>query len=313
MFAYQLNSNLETQSGKNASIRFKGHSTRYYPKKSYRIRFPSANIYHGIRDINFNSMYTDKSLMREKLAWDLYKDLKSISPFCFHANLYINNSYKGLFTFIDRVDLNFLSYNGMVTCSLNEADDTYVMASLTQQSDSLLSLYYDIIDKFVYTCEPLAGPDNVLKNRWISNPVFLDMFRSKLKYILDSIFTEKNYYKRIESLKNIIESRVIKDNYKWGTTQGFYQHIEAQKYYITVRRYYLYSTFINEPSGTYNNVTLPISKNNIPYHFIAFDGRTIATMWFRDFMDLDNINLRAYPNSVPPFMKDPQMEKFIKR
>jgi hypothetical protein len=39
-----------------SQVRFKGHSTRYYSKKSYRLRVPTAHLYHAQRDLNFNAM-----------------------------------------------------------------------------------------------------------------------------------------------------------------------------------------------------------------------------------------------------------------
>src|SRR5512147_1205491 len=74
-----------TTSWNDARIRFKGTSTRYYPKKSFRVRFTNANLFSGAAQINFNSMYTDKSLMREKLAWDLFADMGTLAPQAHHA------------------------------------------------------------------------------------------------------------------------------------------------------------------------------------------------------------------------------------
>lgn len=392
-----------------SKIRFKGHSTRYFPKKSYRIRMSTTQLYNGIRDLNFNAMYTDKSMMREKLAWDLFADLNAIAPFCYHAKLTINNNPKGLFVVLDKVDKYFLINRGFTPAPLYEASDTYTMADLTPQPDSLLALYYDLgigsgysdlkelisilnntpdekfeevvtqlfdtlsvlnwftvntitmmgdsynknynlyrdttrstrqwiiipwdydlsfgrngdpsipfpadllNDGFAYTFPPLSGPSNVLKDRWMSNPELRERFRLYLKRTLDSIFTEVRYQHKIDSIANIIETEVANDFYKWGTVNDFYEHIEALKYYVTVRRNYLYKTFINEPSGIYNIVTLPITQTNVPYHFVTYDGRTIATMWFKYFQNLDSITIYAYPDSIPPCFSNDISERYIKR
>jgi spore coat protein CotH/photosystem II stability/assembly factor-like uncharacterized protein len=125
-----------------AQIRFKGNSTRYYSKKSYRVRTATATLYYGQRSLNFNSMYTDKSLMREKLSWDLLHDIGALAPTALHANFSINGEPKGLFTLIPKVDKYLLTVNGRIQSPMYDTDDLYSQADLTPQPDSLLKLYY---------------------------------------------------------------------------------------------------------------------------------------------------------------------------
>lgn len=392
-----------------SNIRFKGHSTRYFPKKAYRVRFLTSQLFYGNRDVNFNAMYTDKSMIREKLAWDLFAEMGAVAPFCYHSKFSINNEQKGLFAFLDKIDRYFLINRGFTPGPLYEASDTYTGADLTIQPDSLLQLYYDLgigtsyadlkeliqalnntpdetfaetaiqlfdtmsvlnwfcantitmmgdsynknynlyrdttranhqwivlpwdydlswgrsgdltkpypssllNDGFAYTFPPLAGPSNVLKDRWLATPRLKEMFRLRLKYVLDSIFTEQRYHKKIDSLAALIENEVALDNYKWGTMQDFYEHIEALKYYVTVRRNYIYKTFINPPSGTYNIATQRIIQTNTPYHFTTYDGRTIATMWFTNFSGLDSVTIYVHTDSTPPFVSNPAAQRFIRR
>src|SRR5881394_299062 len=63
----------------NVQTRFKGNSTRYYPKKSYNVKFPTSNLFQGIRTVSYNAMYTDKSLIREHLAWQLFEDMGELA------------------------------------------------------------------------------------------------------------------------------------------------------------------------------------------------------------------------------------------
>jgi spore coat protein H len=124
----------------DAQIKFKGHSTRYYPKKSYRLKFSSN--FQNVRQINLNSMYTDKSFIRESLCWLLYADIHALAPGASHATATINGNYKGLFLQVDKVDKYFLQKRGRAQGPMFEADDYYVSADLTVQPDSLLKLYY---------------------------------------------------------------------------------------------------------------------------------------------------------------------------
>lgn len=394
-----------------ALIRFKGHSTRYYSKKSYRLRFATDQLFYGLGDVNFNSMYTDKSFLREKLAWDIYSDLGAIAPFCYHANFKINSETKGLFAFIDKIDRYFLINRGFTLGNLYEANDDYYNATLTIEPDSLLKLFYKkevgsktdysdltqmiatintvhdsvfektvvqlfdtssilnwfvvntltmmgdsynknyslfndttrqsqnwifipwdydlswgrsgdyskpfpaslLNDGFAYSFSPLSGPSNVLKDRWMANPRLKEKFRIHLKNALDNIFTETRMHRRIDSLATLIQNDVAADPQKWGTVQDFYEHVEALKYYVTVRRNFLYKTYINPPSGRYNIVTQKITQTNVPYNFVAYDGRTIGTMWFQSFSGLDSVTIYTYPDSTPPFVNRPADERYVKR
>ena len=105
----------------------------------------------------------------------------------------------------------------------------------------------------------------------------------------------------------------MRDPYKWGTMEDFYEHVEALKYFVTVRRNYLYRTLINSPHGEYNIATLPVKKTNVPYHFVTYDGRTIATLWFTNINGLDSLTVRAYIDSTPPLISHPSAERFVKR
>ncbi|MBI4811351.1 MAG: CotH kinase family protein, partial [Ignavibacteriales bacterium] len=126
----------------DAQIRFKGHSTRYYPKKAYRVKFNKSNLFQNMQSINFNAMYTDKSYLREKLAWEIYDDLNQLAPRAHHARFSLNGN-EGLYLFIDKVDKYFLQNRGRKVAPMYEANDTYISADLTVQPDSILKIYYD--------------------------------------------------------------------------------------------------------------------------------------------------------------------------
>lgn len=394
----------------DAQIRFKGHSTRYYPKKAYRVKFNKSNLFQNMQSINFNAMYTDKSFLREKLAWEIYDDLNQLAPRAHHARFSLNGN-EGLYLFVDKVDKYFLQNRGRKVAPMYEANDTYISADLTVQPDSLLKIYYDkeigsatdysdlaqliaainaapdesfrdtvykyfdvnsilnwftgniltmmgdsynknyllyrdtskvdqqwtiipwdydlsfgrsgdlaipypsslLNDGFAYTFPPLSGPSNVLKDRWIATPSLWEELRLHVDSALNTIFNEEHLSTRIDSLASLIENYVSLDQQKWGTMQDFYDHVEALKYYVTARRNYLKKTFIDQPSGQYNKVTLPINQTDVPYHFVAYDGRQIATLWFKEFQGLDSIRVQVYPETTPPDIPNPTDEKFVKR
>lgn len=401
----------DTGTWANASIRFKGHSTRYYPKKSYRLRFTAANLFQNKVQINFNSMYTDKSFLRERLAWDIFQDLNALAPRGYHSRLSINGDARGLFFFVDKVDRYFLQNRSRTVAPTYEASDTYTAADLTIQPDSLLKLFYekaigsagdysdlaalinaintapdssfkDTVDKyfdvssilhwftgntlmmmgdsyvknyflyrdtskpaqqwtlipwdydlsfgrmgdlaipypasllndgFAYTFPPLAGPANVLKDRFMATPALHERFRLYLDSTLQSVFTGARMVPRIDSLSALIGNDIAADPEKWGTIQDFNDHVEALKYYVTARRNYLLKTFVNLPTGEYNQATLRVTQTGVPYYFVAYDGRQIATMTFSALQGLDSIRIQVYPDSTPPAIPDSASGRYVRR
>lgn len=392
-------------------IRFKGNSTRYYAKKSYRVRFSASNLFYGTRQINFNSMYTDKSLMREKLAWDLFADLGTLAPAAAHAGFSINGGTKGLFLLIPKVDRYLLQSNGRQVAPMYEADDLWTMGDLTPQPDSLLKLYwskeigdandytdleglisalnsapgasfadtvrryfdttsilqwfavntltmmgdsynknyllyrdtskpaqqwtvipwdYDLSwgrtgdlavpypasllnDGFAYTFDPLSGPDNVLKDRFMATPELRDGFKTYLAAALAGVFTEAHLWPRIDSLAELIRADAAADPERWGTMEDFDEHVEALQYYVTARRGFLLKTFINPPSGEYNAATVAYSGEGVPHQFIAFDGRLLGTLWFSGVTGLDSVTITAHPDSMPPDAAVPGDGRYVRR
>jgi spore coat protein H len=126
----------------DVKIRYKGHSTRYFSKKPFRVRFPKKRLFDGIEDLNLNSMYTDKSFLREKLAWDLFEEIGELAPRARYAHLSLNGRSQGLYLVVDKVDKYFLRNRGRNVSSVYDAGAYYSLADMTVQNKQLLPLYY---------------------------------------------------------------------------------------------------------------------------------------------------------------------------
>ncbi|SDJ82841.1 CotH kinase family protein [Natronincola ferrireducens] len=99
---------------RRVEVRFRGDSTRYLPKKSFHIRFEEGQDFiFGSNRLNLNASYTDPSLMREKLAMDMFKELGLPAPRAKYIDLYINDIYEGLYIHIERIDENLLKNAGL--------------------------------------------------------------------------------------------------------------------------------------------------------------------------------------------------------
>jgi photosystem II stability/assembly factor-like uncharacterized protein len=130
-------------------IRFKGHSSRYFPKKPFYIKFKKGSEFEGWLRMGFNAMYTDKALMREKLVWDLWREMKMIGPETYYANLYINDKNYGLYLFVERIDETFKRnperFGFGPGGSMYEPSDIYYCGNLSIPADT--GDYYRCYDK----------------------------------------------------------------------------------------------------------------------------------------------------------------------
>jgi len=82
--------------------------------------------------------------------------------------------------------------------------------------------------------------------------------------------------------------------------RDFLETKEALKYFVTARRNFLLTTFINPPEGLFNDVTLSVRKDNRPYYFMGVDGRQIAMLRFTNVHGLDSVRVIAHPDVLPP-------------
>ncbi len=126
----------------DARIRYQGKSNRYFSKKPIRIRFAKDHLFHGKEHLVLHAMYTDRSFLREKLAWDLFEEMGELAPRASFARLSINGQPQGLFLEVDKVDKSFLKQRDRTPSSIYDADGYYSLADLTIQHTELLKFFY---------------------------------------------------------------------------------------------------------------------------------------------------------------------------
>jgi hypothetical protein len=85
-----------------------GYSFDHAPKKKYKIIFPDERkLFLGLKRLNLNSNCWDDSMMREKLAYDLFNAVGVPSGRTAYTRLYINGAYKGLYLIVEQVKNRF--------------------------------------------------------------------------------------------------------------------------------------------------------------------------------------------------------------
>ena len=90
-------------------IRTRGHSTRFFPKRPYRIRFDENTSLFGMKSAkNYIALanYLDRSLIRNSLMVNMSKRLDSSMYTLDYrfVDLYINQSYRGQYLLMERVE-----------------------------------------------------------------------------------------------------------------------------------------------------------------------------------------------------------------
>ncbi len=95
-------------------LRFRGGSSRFLPKKSFNVRFEqSQELLFGSDRMNLNAMYTDPTMMREQISFEMFHKLGVPASQTRHFDLWINGIYEGTYIHIQRVDEWLLSNNNL--------------------------------------------------------------------------------------------------------------------------------------------------------------------------------------------------------
>ena len=102
-------------------VRFRGGTSRTLPKKSWKIKFPDDDNPYQCEKLNLNAEYRDNSLLRNHLAMKLFQYFHLKAPGTNYTNLYINDSYAGVFLQVENVDEFFLEKYGLKKSSLYKA------------------------------------------------------------------------------------------------------------------------------------------------------------------------------------------------
>ncbi len=99
----------------NVDIRARGQSicSRGVAKRPFKIRFRRGRFFQGQRKLNFQSMVTDKVLMREHLAWGMFREMNYPASTHDYIRLHVNGEYFGLYSAMEHPDQRFLARAGL--------------------------------------------------------------------------------------------------------------------------------------------------------------------------------------------------------
>ena len=101
-------------------VRYRGTSTLWLPKKSWKIFFDSDGP-GGLQETNLNAEYRDMSLCRNYFSMELSRIFGQPTPDTRHISFMINEQYRGVFLEVEQVDEEFFDSRNLGSGSLFKA------------------------------------------------------------------------------------------------------------------------------------------------------------------------------------------------
>ncbi len=70
--------------------------------------FNRARNFRGLRKVNLNNGFSDPTLIRECLAYELFDQMGIPTPRASHVDLWVNDTHLGVYTMVEQIDKTFL-------------------------------------------------------------------------------------------------------------------------------------------------------------------------------------------------------------
>jgi hypothetical protein len=121
----------------------RGSTSRQFPKKSWKFNFPQNNDWEAAGldegpndDFNLKASYSDKSFLRELLAWEAFEAAGVPGVRASPVRLHQNGAFYGLYHFVEQPDGEWLERVGLdPDGALYEAEDYFEDRSLEELPD----------------------------------------------------------------------------------------------------------------------------------------------------------------------------------
>ncbi len=137
-----------------AKVTYRDASSINYPKKGIAIEFPAENLFRkNTHRLDLSASYPDKSLIRERLCFDLFAETRVTASQAWHAHVTIRAIEggvlleHGLFTAIEHVDTDFFRNRnrepgGLYHATGGVVNGAPVNAILNPQPEAVLRTLY---------------------------------------------------------------------------------------------------------------------------------------------------------------------------
>ena len=106
----ELLSNVAVRTKGNSSLRtVAGTGTSRYSLKVDLNFFNAARNLGGVKKLNFNNGFSDPTLIREFMSYELFRQMGVPAPRASFVDLWVNDMHMGVYTMVEQVDKSFLS------------------------------------------------------------------------------------------------------------------------------------------------------------------------------------------------------------
>lgn len=231
---------------------YRGGSSRKYEKNQYALKLEDKFALAGLPEAKafvLNGSYIDKTLMRHRLNFDLYRQMHpdNVAPRCTYADVWENDDYKGIFVITERINA------GMLGLKKNKKDG----AALWKEP---MLLY----EQEVYEQHPdLHYSQKYPDTEDFDHSEDLDDHREFLFHSDDETFA-REVFRRFDR-RTLIDWQLLLlfSNNSDGQRKNFYLFRTAADTPLRVALWDYDHSFGRDGDGEYNMMDVPIEENRI--------------------------------------------------
>jgi hypothetical protein len=114
----------------NVQMRQRGASVYNATKRFLKVKFNKGHLWKGRRLVNLQSMWPDKSLIRERMAWEAFGEMANPTLEHEYYRIHANGAYYALYSIMEQPDENWLDRVG-----LNADGDLYKAVASREERD----------------------------------------------------------------------------------------------------------------------------------------------------------------------------------
>lgn len=161
-----------------------GWSFLNHKKKKYKIAFPEGDDrFYGLRKINLNSNFGENSMIREKLAYELFNIAGVPSGRATYTRLYMNGNYMGLYLIVEQMGNDYVKArfgSPVGNCyKVNWSDLTWAPANVSDYIPSSANKFSPSLE--IMTNEDTFSPADVQEFITVLNTTPDDGFEAAIK------------------------------------------------------------------------------------------------------------------------------------
>jgi hypothetical protein len=88
--------------------RFRGNTACYLKKRNFKLKFNRGRDFKGVRKLNLQGLWTDKSMLREHVAWVFMNEIGALAFETEFTRVNLNGQFHGLFLRLEHPDQRWL-------------------------------------------------------------------------------------------------------------------------------------------------------------------------------------------------------------